>query len=40
MLKTKKLKKSYETVVEVYHYELGAISIYLEGEAISGNTIY
>ena len=40
MFKTKKLTKSYDTVVEVYHYELGAISPYLEGAAISVSTIY
>ena len=35
MLKTKKLIKSCSTVVEVHQYQLGAISLYLKGAAIS-----
>ena len=35
MLQTKKLTKSRDTVVEVHHYELGAINFYQTGAAIS-----
>ena len=39
MLKTKKLIKSCVTVVEVHHYELGGINLYLEGTPISASII-
>ena len=39
MLQTKKLTKSCGAVVEVHHYELGAINLYLKGAAISVSTI-
>ena len=39
MLQTKKLKKSCGTVVEVRHYELGKINLYLAGAAVSVSTI-
>ena len=34
MLKTKKLTKSYDTAVEAYHYEFGAISLYWKGRQL------
>ena len=39
MLKIKKLAKPYGIVVEVHHYELGAINLSLEGAVISVSTI-
>ena len=44
MLQTKKLTKSNtvsstNTVVELHHYKLGAINLYLDGAAIIVNTI-
>ena len=39
ILQTKKLTNSYGTIVEVHHYELGAIDFYFKGAAISVSTI-
>lgn len=39
MLQAKKLTKSYDTVVELHHYNLGAINLYLDGAAVIVNTI-